>query len=308
MPKLKKRPTTTGASIAGIETPIRTKRSKVTLHAVTPSPPPSPDKSVKGGEDSNAVSPPEGWEDIYELVVELRNDRTAPCDHSGCEALPERGIPPEQFRFQVLISLMLSSQTKDAIVGEAVRNMQKDKVLNVDSISAMDASKLDEYIFRVGFHNNKTKYIKQVVDILKSEYNGDIPGTAKEMIEKLPGVGPKMAYIIENVAWNATSGIGVDTHMHRLFNKLRWVTSKTPEQTRKQLEEWLPQEKWKEVNLLWVGFGQEVQQQQEKILRKAIRCSRPQEALALLKKCGLDYKKEAKKYGMDGEIHQLLNP
>jgi endonuclease-3 len=134
---------------------------------------------------------PENWREIYNLVVELRQDRTSPCDDSGCEALPDRSGTPCDFRFQVLMSLMLSSQTKDAVVGEAIRSMQTDNCLDVESISQMSPEKLNSYIKRVGFHNNKTKYIKEVVEILKEEYAGDVPPTAAEMME-LPGVGPKV--------------------------------------------------------------------------------------------------------------------
>lgn len=122
----------------------------------------------------------------------------------------------------------------------------------------------------------------------------------------LPGVGPKMAFICENVAWNKQSGIGVDTHMHRLFNKLRWVQSNNPEQTRMQLEAWLPEDKWKDVNLLWVGFGQEVQQFQPKIVRKALDCTRPAEALRLLKRCGLNLSKVSKNLGVEDEVAKVL--
>jgi endonuclease-3 len=69
----------------------------------------------------------------------------------------------------------------------------------------MTPEQLNSYIRKVGFHNNKTEYIKQVVDILKEEYAGDIPPTAAAMME-LPGIGPKMAFICENVAWSITSG------------------------------------------------------------------------------------------------------
>ena len=159
----------------------------------------------------------------------------------------------------------------------------------------------------MGFHNNKTKYIKQTVDVLLEKYNGDIPQTAAEMIRDLPGVGPKMAYICEAVAWGTQSGIGVDTHMHRLFNLLQWVkNTKNPEQTRVQLESWLPRSKWGEVNLLWVGFGQELQQEKAKILRKALDCSRPVEALRLLKRCGLDYVKVGQQLDVYEEIQQVL--
>jgi len=115
------------------------------------------------------------------------------------------------------------------------------------------------------------------------------------------------AYIVEQIVFNRSTGIGVDTHMHRIFNDLKWVTSKTPERTREQLEGWLPKDKWGRVNMLWVGFGQESQQQKEKILKKALACSRPVEALGLLKRVGVDLKKEGKKYGLEDDIKRAYN-
>jgi endonuclease-3 len=254
--------------------------------------------------------PPRDWRDAYVLVEELRADRTAPCDGSGCEALALEagtgdGSSSREHRFAALVSLLLSSQTKDAAVGDAIRAMRADGVLSVEKISKLPAEELNGYLRRVGFHNNKTKYLKDIVEILIERYGGDIPPTADEMME-LPGIGPKMAYICENVAWDRVSGIGVDTHMHRLFNGLGWVQAKTPEQTRVQLESWLPREYWRDVNLLWVGFGQELQQFKPKILRKALDCSRPAEALRLLKRCGLDYVKEGAKLQLQDEIRSAL--
>ena len=287
-------------------TDVKEGQHNIVTPSTTPPPPQKARQKSPTCEPGSSCKPPDGWEDIYNLVVELRQDRTAPCDGDGAEALPDRHGSPKAFRFQVLISLMLSSQTKDATVGAAIRSMQQDNVLDVNSISNMSLAELNQYINKVGFHNNKTKYIKQVVEILKNKYDGDIPPTAAEMME-LPGVGPKMAYIGESIAWNTQSGIGVDTHMHRLFNVLRWVHhSKNPEQTRIQLEAWLPRDKWGEVNLLWVGFGQEVQQFKPKMLRKALDCSRPAVALRLLKRCGLDYNKEGKKLGLQVEIQNAL--
>lgn len=74
----------------------------------------------------------------------------------------------------------------------------------------------------------------------------------------LPGVGPKMAHLTLQVAWRNVVGIGVDTHVHRISNRLGWVKSNTPEQTRVQLEQWLPRDYWGAVNVLLVGFGQKV--------------------------------------------------
>lgn len=128
------------------------------------------------------------------------------------------------------------------------------------------------------------------------------------MIQILPGVGPKMAYIVECIAYDQTTGIGVDTHMHRMFNQLNWVgKSDSPEKTRLQLQGWLPKDKWKDVNFLWVGFGQETQQQKEKVLRKAVACSRPMEALTLLKRVGVNYKVEAAKYGLKDQVDAIVD-
>jgi endonuclease III len=118
------------------------------------------------------------------------------------------------------------------------------------------------------------KYIKNTTAILKEEYSGDIPNTVESLC-RLPGVGPKMAHLCMNIGWGIVTGIGnifgfqectikllmptstgVDTHVHRISNRLGWVNSKNPEDTRKQLEDWLPKEYWDEVNHLLVGFGQ----------------------------------------------------
>ena len=294
-----------------------------TKGAVTPSPskkprtqPPSaskttttPKKKKAASKKSKAIEPgslkpPQGWEEIYQLVEELRADRSAPVDSDGSEALPQTDLGPKVRRFQVLIALMLSSQTKDAVVGETMRALQQHG-LTVENISQTSPEQLNQLIGKVGFHNNKTKYIKAAVDILLEKYDGDIPPTAQEMME-LPGVGPKMAFIVENVAWDKVTGIGVDTHMHRIFNTLKWVQSKNPEQTRLQLEGWLPRDKWGSINLLWVGFGQEVQQFKPKVLRKVLDCSQPAQALKLVKKLGLDYNKEGEKLGVTDEIKAVL--
>jgi len=251
-----------------------------------------------------SLEPPKNWEVIYSIVEELRADRSAPLDTDGGEALPERHLGEKVYRFQVLVALMLSSQTKDAVVGETMRILQKHG-LTVDNIRATDSVKLNSLIKKVGFHNNKTKYLKQVAEILVRDYDSDIPSTAEDMMN-LPGIGPKMAYIIENVAFGRSTGIGVDTHMHRIFNDLKWVNSKTPEQTREQLEGWLPLEKWGEVNMLWVGFGQESQQQKEKIIKKALKSSQPAEALNLLQMVGVNVLKEAKKFDLEHEVQKIL--
>ncbi|XP_054921748.1 endonuclease III-like protein 1 isoform X2 [Dermacentor andersoni] len=106
---------------------------------------------------------------------------------------------------------------------------------------------------------NKAKHLKQTAKVLLEKYDGDIPDSVEGLCS-LPGVGPKMAYLAMSCGWGHTVGIGVDTHVHRISNRLGWLPAptKTPEQTRKALEAWLPRELWDEVNHLLVGFGQTV--------------------------------------------------
>lgn len=284
-----------------IEEGFTTPKKKQTKREKTPSTSSRKKPKIEPG----SLNPPKDWEKIYSIVEELRSDKTAPLDSDGAEALPEKHLGDVIFRFQVLIALMLSSQTKDAVVGDAMRALQQHG-LTVENIAATDVETLDNIIQKVGFHNNKSKYIKKTVDILIEKYNGDIPRTAQEMIDDLPGVGPKMAFIVESICYGEGTGIGVDTHMHRIFNDIKWVNSNSPEKTREQLEGWLPRHKWDEVNALWVGFGQETQQQKEKILRKALNSSRSKEALKLLQKVGVDLKKESIKFGLADEVQKVM--
>ena len=101
------------------------------------------------------------------------------------------------------------------------------------------------------------RYIKKAAEILRDEWNGDIPDTI-EGLTALPGVGPKMAYLCLSVAWDRTEGIGVDVHVHRITNLWGWNKTKNPEETRLALQSWLPKDRWREINFLLVGFGQTV--------------------------------------------------
>jgi len=105
------------------------------------------------------------------------------------------------------------------------------------------------------------RYIKQAAVILRDQYGGDIPPTIEGLMG-LPGVGPKMAHLCMSAdnGWGRVEGIGVDVHVHRITNLWGWQrpASKTPEETRRALESWLPHDRWKEINGLLVGLGQKV--------------------------------------------------
>lgn len=155
---------------------------------------------------------------------------------------------------------MLSSQTKDTTTALAIRRLQTSLPapgLTLPNILSVTPAALNALIHPVGFHNNKTKYIKATATLLAERFNNDIPDTAEGLMS-LPGVGPKMAYLCMSAAWGRTEGIGVDVHVHRITNLWGWHKTREPEETRKALQAWLPREKWHEINHLLVGFGQTI--------------------------------------------------
>ncbi|XP_069726113.1 endonuclease III-like protein 1 [Phaenicophaeus curvirostris] len=200
---------------------------------------------------------PRHWRQQLERIREMRRKRDAPVDEMGVDKCYDSSAPPQVMRYQVLLSLMLSSQTKDQVTSAAMLRLRQHG-LTVDRILQMDDATLGQIIYPVGFWRNKVKYIKQTTAILKQKYGGDIPQTVEELVQ-LPGVGPKMAHLAMTIAWDSVSGIAVDTHVHRITNRLKWVKKETkyPEETRVALEEWLPRDLWREINWLLVGFGQQ---------------------------------------------------
>eukprot|EP00659_Diplonema_papillatum_P020815 gene20815-32086_t len=185
-----------------------------------------------------AAEPPVGWKKMWAAIEKMRKQQIAPVDEMGCDKLTDKKMAPAVVRYQALIGLMLSSQTRDQQTA-ATMAILRNHGLTPTNIASTSEDELKDLIKSVGFFNNKAKYIKHTTNILLEEYNGDTPDTLKDVL-KLPGVGPKMGHLFLQVAYNKTEGIGVDVHVHRLSNRYGWVNTKTPEQTRKALEAWLP--------------------------------------------------------------------
>ncbi|KAF2643745.1 DNA glycosylase [Massarina eburnea CBS 473.64] len=238
-------------ALAAIASPEKKTKAKKARRA--------PAKKIKSEDGSVKIEPPSNWEEIYTLTRQMRNENVAPVDTMGCESLADRKASPRDQRFQTLVSLMLSSQTKDTVTSVAIREMQ-DRMpggFNLESVIALDPPALNAFINKVGFHNLKTKYIKQAAEILRDKWNSDIPDTIAGLTS-LPGVGPKMSYLCMSAAWGRDEGIGVDVHVHRITNLWGWHKTKNPEETRATLESWLPKEKWHDINNLLVGHGQTI--------------------------------------------------
>ena len=144
----------------------------------------------------------------YRLITKMREEKdgsafNAPVDTLGCDILgtrPEENLTPDEllqqqktFRYQSLLALMLSSQTKDAVTAAAMTKL-KAHGCTVDNINNTSAEKIAELIYPVSFYKRKSVYIKNATKICKEQSGGDIPPDAAGL-QKLPGVGPKMAYL-----------------------------------------------------------------------------------------------------------------
>ncbi|RCI08946.1 hypothetical protein L249_5130 [Ophiocordyceps polyrhachis-furcata BCC 54312] len=217
--------------------------------------------------DAN-VTAPTGWESMYEAVRRMRAPggvaHGAAVDTMGCERLADRQATAKEQRFHTLVALMLSSQTKDTVNAAAMHRLKTELPpckpgaatgLTVDNVLAADPAVLNGLIRAVGFHNNKTKYLQQTAAVLREHWASDIPDTITGLTA-LPGVGPKMAYLCLSAAWDRTEGIGVDVHVHRITNLWGWHRTRSPEETRRALQSWLPRDRWREINGLLVGLGQ----------------------------------------------------
>ncbi|CAK9157880.1 unnamed protein product [Ilex paraguariensis] len=193
----------------------------------------------------------------------MRSSEDAPVDSMGCEKAGS-SLPPKERRFAVLVSSLLSSQTKDNVTHGAIQRLLHNGLLTADTIDKADEATLKGLIYPVGFYPRKASNLKKIAKICLLKYDGDIPSTLEELL-LLPGIGPKMAHLVMNVGWDNVQGICVDTHVHRICNRLGWVsrpgtTQKTssPEETRRSLQLWLPKEEWVPINPLLVGFGQTI--------------------------------------------------
>ncbi|XVF37839.1 hypothetical protein REPUB_Repub20aG0045600 [Reevesia pubescens] len=206
---------------------------------------------------------PTNWEKVLEGIRKMRSSEDAPVDTMGCEKAGSV-LPPKERRFAVLISSLLSSQTKDHVTHGAIQCLSQNCLLTPNAIDKADEATIKDLIYPVGFYTRKAMNMKKIAKICLLKYDGDIPSSLEELL-LLPGIGPKMAHLVMNIAWNDVQGICVDTHVHRISNRLGWVSrpgtkQKTlnPEETRMALQKWLPKEEWVPINPLLVGFGQTI--------------------------------------------------
>jgi len=157
--------------------------------------------------------------------------------------------------FKILISTILSARTRDSSTEEVTKKLFS-RYKTPQAISNATIAILEELVHKSGFYKVKAARIKEVSRIISEDYMGKVPVDFDELIS-LPGVGAKTANCVLVYAFNIPA-IPVDTHVHRIPNRLGWIKTTKPEQTEKRLKEIIPKSQWIRVNRLFVRFGQEI--------------------------------------------------
>jgi len=184
------------------------------------------------------------WESVFSVLRTHAKAFPSP----SLNLLTEAGSSP----WQILAATILSLRTRDQVTIEASRRLF-DRAPDPAATRALDEAAVASLIFPAGFYKTKARQLKAIAARL--EGGGDVvPQTREELLE-FPGVGRKTANLVLNLAFGIDA-ICVDTHVHRIPNRLGWIRTKTPEESEAALERLWPRHHWIEANTLLVLFGQ----------------------------------------------------
>ncbi len=157
--------------------------------------------------------------------------------------------------FKVLIATILSLRTKDDTTRDAARRLFSHATTPSEMLQ-LGEKKIAELIYPVGFYRRKARNVIEISRILLERYGGNVPDNMDELL-LLPGVGRKTANLVLTEGFDKM-GICVDTHVHRISNRLGYIATKTPKDTEMALRKKLPTKYWKVYNSLLVALGQNV--------------------------------------------------
>ncbi|HER44258.1 MAG TPA: endonuclease III [Candidatus Eisenbacteria bacterium] len=157
--------------------------------------------------------------------------------------------------FRILVSTVISARTKDEVTGAASERLFS-RAKGPAEMARLRESEIAKLIYPAGFYRTKAKAIRALSRRLVEDHGGRVPRTIEELVE-LPGVGRKTANLVVTLAFGGP-GICVDTHVHRIVNRLGAVRTRNPRETEFALRSVLPREHWLEINDLLVMFGKGV--------------------------------------------------
>jgi endonuclease-3 len=158
--------------------------------------------------------------------------------------------------FQILIGTMLSARTQDATTDAATRRLFR-AARTPKTMAKLPVKKIEKLIYPVGFYKNKARFVKATCQALVARFAGQVPSTLEELVT-LPGVGRKTANLVLIVGFRSTDNICVDTHVHRISNRMGWVRTREPSETEQALYKATERRWWPLINLYLVTWGQNV--------------------------------------------------
>jgi len=184
---------------------------------------------------------------IPELVRALRRA------YRGSDAPVKR--MPTRTPFRILVSTVLSTRTQDPVTAAASARLFA-VAPDPARLARLKPARIERLIHPVGFYRTKAMLLPELARMLVERWDGRVPDTLDELTE-LPGVGRKVANIVLSRGFGKPA-IAVDTHVHRISNRLGLVRSRVPEKTEARLARLLPRRYWIEWNYLLVAHGQTV--------------------------------------------------
>jgi endonuclease-3 len=158
--------------------------------------------------------------------------------------------------FEVLISTMLSAQTRDSVTAAASARLFR-AARTPRTMARLTVQRIQKLIYPVSFYRHKARHVKETCRLLVERFAGRVPATMEELLA-LPGVGRKTANLVLILSFKSLKNICVDTHVHRISNRLGWVRTRTPEETEQALYRATDDRWWPYINLYLVTWGQNV--------------------------------------------------
>ncbi len=158
--------------------------------------------------------------------------------------------------FEVLIATMLSAQTRDAVTAAATARLFE-AARTPRTIAKLSVRRIQKLIYPVSFYRHKAVHVKDACRMLVDRFGGRVPATMEELLT-LPGVGRKTANLVLILSFKSLKNICVDTHVHRISNRLGWVRTRTPDETEQALYKSTAARWWPYINLYLVTWGQNV--------------------------------------------------
>ena len=158
--------------------------------------------------------------------------------------------------FQILIATLLSARTQDATTHAASTRLFR-RARTPRTMAALPLRELERLIYPVSFYRHKARHVKACCQMLLARFDGRVPATLDELVS-LPGVGRKTANLVMILAFKSRQHICVDTHVHRIANRLGWVRTTMPEETEQALYRATERRWWPLINLYLVTWGQNV--------------------------------------------------